>query len=145
MATGIRAASNLGGYAAASSTIRNRQRAPTMRRLSDDDACSPGVAVDSHVLAEFLEGGAEPCCGLHLHEPQHGVVPLLDRSMILFDPVVQVLALAMPYLPAQNPADRLAAAEGLVIDSALRAPQCEYGCIESRKPFGPGVHRQEST
>ena len=41
MATGIRAASNLCDYAAASSTIRDRQRAPKMRRRSEDDTWSP--------------------------------------------------------------------------------------------------------
>src|SRR5919199_2765826 len=41
------------------------------------------------VLPLFLEGGAEPGCGRDAPEAAHGVVALLEASMILFDAVVE--------------------------------------------------------
>ena len=64
-------------------------------------ACVPEVVVD------LVERCTEAGCRLEVPEAQHRVIPLFQRTMRLFRPIVQVSIAAMDRFPAENPPDRL--------------------------------------
>jgi hypothetical protein len=57
------------------------------------------------IVALFIIRRAEPRCQLERSKATHGIVPLLDASMILFQAIVQVAVRAMLHLAAEYPAD----------------------------------------
>ena len=76
---------------------------PALRRQWDR---SFGPGRHAKVLAQFIEGRAELGSGGEASEPPHRVGALLDGSVILLNPVVQVLIAAMPHRPPNDPPDR---------------------------------------
>ena len=58
------------------------------------------------VVVQLIERRAEPRCRLEVPEPQHRIVPLFQRPMRLFGPVVQIAITPMDRLPTADPADR---------------------------------------
>jgi hypothetical protein len=95
-----RAASGL--LQAASSVSKVCYRFTKTRRLSANVTLS---RLDAQVLPEFLEGSAESLGRFQSPEAEHRVVTLLEGPMVLFDPIVQIPALPMEHVSADDPAN----------------------------------------
>ncbi len=60
---------------------------------------------DPKELAHFIEGSAEARCRGHASEPTHGMIALLDTTMVLLQSIVEITVGSMEHLIAQGLAD----------------------------------------
>lgn len=78
--------------------------------LAERDLLPPSLT-NAEVLSELIEGGAKLHGGREAPEPLHGIVPPLDRAMVLLDAVVYVSIAPAQHLPAEDPAGSPAGTE----------------------------------
>ncbi len=61
---------------------------------------------DPEELAHFIKGTAEACCRGHTSEPAHGIVALLDPTVVLLQSIVEIAIGPVKHVTTQGLTDR---------------------------------------
>ena len=91
------------------------------------------------IVAQLIERGAEPTGGLERRESKHRIVALLDRSVMLLHPVVQVLVVAMLNLAPHDPANGLRVGRMLVCRQTQRLTALRINQAAQESPGGISI------